>query len=70
VAVHGLHLLAIAWLFRGMDWGFFAVMYGYLLVASVVIIKTPLYLQRPMSLLLFCGGCLLGMYAFIPIIGL
>ncbi len=70
VAIHGLHLLMIAWLFRGMDWAFFAVMYGYLVVASVVIIKTPLYLQRPMSLLLFCGGCLLGMYAFIPTIGL
>ncbi len=70
VAVHGLHLLAIAWLFRGMDWAFFVVMYGYLLVASVVIIKIHLYLQRPMSLLLFCGGCLLGMYAFIPTIGL
>ncbi|MDX2078540.1 MAG: hypothetical protein SFZ02_19060 [bacterium] len=70
VAVHGLHLLVIASLFRGMDWAFFAVMYGYLLVASVVIIKTPLYLQRPMSLLLFCGACLLGIYAFIPTIGL
>jgi hypothetical protein len=70
VAVHGLHLLATAWFFRGMDWAFFGVMYGYLLFASVVIIKIPLYLQRPMSLLLFCGGCLLGMYAFIPTIGL
>lgn len=70
VAGHGLHLIAVAIVFREMDWAFFGVMYGYLMVASIIIIKTPLYLQRPMSLMLFCGGCLLGMYVFIPTIGL
>lgn len=70
VAVHGIHLFLIAWLFRGMDWAFWGVMYGYLLIASVVIIKIPLYLQRPMSLTLFCGGCLLGLYVFTPTPGL
>lgn len=70
IAVHGVHVLLIAAAFRGMDWGFFIVLYGYLLAASIVILKIPLYLQRPAALALFCGGILLGMYLFIPTPGL
>ncbi len=70
IAVHGIHLVLVAAVFRGMDWGFFAVSYGYLLAASIVILKIPLYLQRPMALTLFCGGILLGIYLFIPTPGL
>lgn len=70
VAVHGLHLLLVAALFRQMDWAFFALTYGYLLLAAVVILKTPLYLQRPLSLTLFCGGLILGMYVLTPTAGL
>lgn len=70
VAVHGLHLLLVTALFRQMDWAFFALTYGYLLTAAVAIIKTPLYLQRPLSLTLFCGGLILGMYVLTPTPGL
>lgn len=70
IVVHGLHIFLIAWLFRSMDWAYLGVMYGYLLMASVMIIKTPLYLQRPVSFTLFCVGYLLGMYVFTPTIGL
>lgn len=70
IAVHGVHLLLIAVVFRGMDWGFFIVLYGYLLAASLIILKISLYLQRPTALALFCGGILLGMYLFTPTPGL
>ncbi|HRE48602.1 MAG TPA: hypothetical protein PLD47_12825 [Aggregatilineales bacterium] len=70
VAAHGLHVLAITTLFRAMDWAFFVTVYGYLIVAAVIILTVPLYLQRPMSLILFCGGFLLGMYVFPPTPGL
>lgn len=70
IAVHGLHLLAIAIFFREGDWVFFGALYGYLLAAALVIVISPLYLQRPISLILLCGGLLIGMYAFVPTSGL
>jgi hypothetical protein len=70
IAVHGIHLLVIALLFRQADWAYFAVLYGYLLLAAVIIIRTPLYLQRPLAMTLFCGGLLLGVYVFPPAPGL
>lgn len=70
VAVHGIHLLIVAAIFRSMDWGFFIVLYGYLLLAAVIILRMPLYLQRPVSLMLFCGGFVLGQYVFTPVPGL
>ncbi|MBZ0281441.1 MAG: hypothetical protein K8L97_11935 [Anaerolineae bacterium] len=70
IAVHGVHLLLIAAIFRGMDWGFFLVLYGYLLAAAIIILRIPLYLQRPAALTLFCGSILLGTYLFTPTPGL
>lgn len=70
VALHGLHLLLVAALFRGMDWGFWAVLYVYLLGSALVILRMPLYLQRPTAMALFCGAFLLGTYVFAPTPGL
>jgi uncharacterized membrane protein YuzA (DUF378 family) len=70
VAVHGLHLFIVAALFRNTDWSFFILLYGYLLLSSVVILRSPLYLQRPVSFVLYCGAVLLGMYVFTPTPGL
>lgn len=70
IAVHGVHLLLITVVFRGMDWGFFLVTYGYLIAATVIILRIPLYLQRPAALALFCGGILIGTYLFVPSPGL
>ncbi|MDX2141235.1 MAG: hypothetical protein SF123_24335 [Chloroflexota bacterium] len=70
IAVHGLHLLVIALLFRQADWAYVGVLYGYLLLAAVIIIRTPLYLQRPLAMTFFCGSLLLGMYALPPAPGL
>lgn len=70
VAVHGLHLALVAWLFRGGDWPYFVVYYGYLLVATAVILRTPLYLKRPLALLLYSGTLLLNSSIILPTAGL
>lgn len=70
VAVHGIHLAVVAWLFRDGDWLYFAVYCGWLLVGTAVILRTPLYLQRPLALLLFSGSLLLNNSIILPTIGL
>lgn len=47
-----------------MDWGYFAVFSIYLLAATIVILKIPLYLQRPMALSPVAIFILINAYAF------
>ncbi len=63
IAVHAVHIALAAWLFRDGDWLYFGVYYAYLLAASLVITRAPLYLQRPVALLLLVGVILLNLYA-------
>ncbi|MCA9968973.1 MAG: hypothetical protein KC425_02100 [Anaerolineales bacterium] len=70
VAVHFLHPLLVAWLFRGGDWAYFAASYLYLLLAAAAILALPLYLQRPAALACAVGGLALSLYAFTPTPGL
>ncbi|MBK8020634.1 MAG: hypothetical protein IPK19_04175 [Chloroflexi bacterium] len=70
VAVHGLHLVLVAALFRGMDWIYVVVAYSYLMVAAGVIVRTQLHLRRPMAMALWCGGLLIGLYILVPASGL
>jgi hypothetical protein len=70
VAMHGVHPALVAWFFRDLDWLYFLVMYGYLLLAALLILRVKLYLQRPVALLLFCGAILLNQYAFTSTPGL
>ena len=70
IAVHFIHPFLIAWLFLGMDWIYFAAVYVYLVIASLVITRTPLYLQRPVALLFFVGALLLNFYILVPAAGL
>lgn len=70
VALHILHIGLVALLFRGGDWLFFCGVSGYLLVASSLILGSPLYLQRPIAMGLY-GLALLGdRYFFAPTPGL
>ena len=70
VVVHVLHIFLVAWLFRGGDWGFLLGVSGYLLGAAVVIVRSPLYLQRPIAVGLY-GIALLGdCYLVLPTPGL
>lgn len=70
VSLHIIHILVVALLFRGGDWGFFLSVSIYLLGASMIILWSPLYLQRPVALGLY-GLALLGNgYLFSPTPGL
>lgn len=62
VAVHFLHPLLVAWLFLGGDWAYVAVVYGYLMLATVLILKVPLYLQRPFAYTFYLLALLLAFY--------
>ena len=70
VAVHFIHPLLVALLFRATDWGYFAVTYAFLMAAAVVIMRVPLYLQRPVAFSMYLGGVALGLYVFTPSLGL
>lgn len=59
VSVHLIHILLVAWVFRGGDWWFCLGTSGYLLGASILILRSPLYLQRPIALGLY-GLALVG----------
>ncbi|MEM6449546.1 MAG: hypothetical protein AAF703_04435 [Cyanobacteria bacterium P01_D01_bin.105] len=70
VGVHLFHIGLVAWLFRGADGLFFVSVSNYLLLASGLIVASPLYLQRPVALGLY-GLALLGdRYLFAPTPGL
>lgn len=64
VAVHVVHIFLIAWLFRDGDWLYLLVFSLYLLAASAVVLWMPLYLQRPVALLIYCVVLLVGIYMF------
>lgn len=70
VSLHVIHLGLVAFLFRGGDWSFWLGTSAYLLGASILIVRSPLYLQRPVALGLY-GLSLLGdRYLVTPTFGL
>ncbi len=70
VAAHLVYLILTAWLFRGLDWGYFAVTGIYLLVAAAFILASPLYLRRPIAYLFYIGALLLSLYGVSPTEGM
>jgi hypothetical protein len=66
VVLHTMHVFLVAWLFRSMDWIFFGVVTGYLLLSAIVVLITPRYLQRAVALLSTCGAIVLGFYLLPP----
>lgn len=70
VSIHIFHISLVALLFRNADWGFLAIASSYLIGSSILILWTPLYLQRPVAFGLY-GLALLGnSYLFAPTVGL
>ncbi|WP_256995531.1 hypothetical protein [Halomicronema hongdechloris] len=59
VCLHLVHILLVALVLRSGDWGFFGGVSAYLLMASLVIVRSHRYLQRPIALGLY-GLALLG----------
>lgn len=70
VTVHLLHIGLVALLFRGGDARFFVGVSGYLLLAAGLILRSPLYLQRPIALGLYNLALLGNLYLFAPTPGL
>ncbi|MCW8127164.1 hypothetical protein [Microbulbifer halophilus] len=66
VTLHLVHLALISWLFLGLDLSWLITAGVYLLVAGLVIISSPLYLRRPIALLMYTGSVLLALYALEP----
>ncbi len=69
VAVH-IYPFLVAWLFRDGDWAFGFVIYGFLLLAALLILAAPLYLQRPVAMALALVGLALGLMVFPPTPGM
>lgn len=70
IALHGIHVFVVAWLFRSRDIPFFLSVYAYLLISSTIILRCPLYLQRPVAFLLYGLGVLLNSYLLTATVGL
>ena len=70
VVGHVIHIFVVARLFRSLDWVFFGVVSVYLLLASVTILRTPQYLQRPVAFILYALALLISIYVFTPTAGL
>lgn len=69
-AAHVVHIAVVTWLFRGMDWTYFVGMSAYLLAAALLILWTPLYLQRPVAMSLFALSIPFSLLIFHPTHGL
>ena len=69
VVIHFIHPLLITLFFTTLDWVFFLTVYGYLLVSSIAVLGVPLYLKRPVSVLMVSGAILLNTYIVSPIPG-
>ena len=70
IAPHAIYIFLVAWLFRSMDWLYFAVMTAYLLGAALIVLKTPLYMQRPVAFGALALSLLMNTYVFSPVHGL
>ena len=69
VAFH-IYPFIVAFLFRPLDWIYGVVIYGYLIVAAIIVLIVPKYLQRPVSAIMFVGSIIFNWYVFTPTPGL
>ncbi|MCF6327305.1 MAG: hypothetical protein L3J21_08445 [Devosiaceae bacterium] len=70
IAIHGLHIGIFGWLFASNPITYFALVFGFLMIAAVVILWVPLYLQRPTAVLFFSLGLLGAQLQFFGVAGL
>lgn len=70
ISLHLAHVFLVAWLFRGMDWLYFGAFAGYLLLSAALVLKTGLYLRRPVAFGLFAVSVLAANLLFSPTPGL
>jgi hypothetical protein len=64
VALHLVQTALFGWAFLDFNLMWIIGVYGVLLGGSAVILKTPLYLQRPVAALIYVAALLLSLYVF------
>lgn len=62
VMLHLGHLVIVSWLFLTFDLLWLVTAGIYLLIAGLAVILSPLYLQRPVALVMYAGSVLLALY--------
>lgn len=62
ILLHLLQPLVVVLAFDPGNWLFVGGSFGYLVLASLLILRAPLYLQRPLALSLLVGGIFLSLY--------
>lgn len=70
IMVHFVQLGFFSGFFLDFNLVWIALVGGYMLFASTLILLTPLYLQRPVALTLYCVSLLLSLYVFESVAGL
>jgi hypothetical protein len=77
VAAHGTHIFIVAWLFRDLDWAYFAGYFAFLLGAAWLALRAPAALRRPAAAAGVAGAVFLnslglpapvGMEWFVPLL--
>lgn len=65
VALHLLHVAAVAWLLRGpaFDGTYFVLIGGWLIASALLVVAAPGYLKRPIAAALYLGAVALALYA-------
>lgn len=70
VGLHLIHLALVSWVFLDWQWLWLVLAGSYLFGAAVVVLVTPLYLERPVALSLFAGGLLLSQFVLVSPAGI
>lgn len=70
VALHFIHPLLVAWFFRAGDWLYFAVVYGWLLLATFLLLQAPAYLKSPLAYFFTGLAITISLLLFPPVAGL
>lgn len=64
VLLHIAQPLIVFFVFESVRWTFVAGGFGFLLIAAVIVLFSPLYLQRPVAGALIAAGIVLSFYVF------
>lgn len=67
-ALH-LHPIVVGWLYDGGIWSYGIRWYGLFLASAAIVLMVPLYLQRPVSMLMVMLAVLVNFYAIEPVTG-
>ena len=70
IGLHFIQLGVFSWFFLGFNLVWVASVGGYMVFAAAITLLMPLYLQRPIALILYSVSLLLSLYVFETAVGL